>query len=80
MIAEEWERFRRDVVPAEASAVQVEECKRAFYAGATALFYGIMRTLSPGPEPTTADEQIMEAIEGELTVFADTVRPPRGRA
>ena len=29
---DEWQGYRRDVVPPHAPAIQVEECRRAFYA------------------------------------------------
>ena len=35
-IFDEWRSYDRDVVPSAASAIQREECRRAFYAGAWA--------------------------------------------
>jgi hypothetical protein len=33
-----WETYRADVLPPRAGAVQVMECRRAFYAGAVHLY------------------------------------------
>jgi len=33
-----WETYYVDVMPADAPPVQVQECRRAFYGGAQALF------------------------------------------
>lgn len=44
-ILEQWNSFRRDVLPRDASAVQASETKRAFYAGAFACFT-VMRSNS----------------------------------
>jgi hypothetical protein len=38
----EWLSYRRQVVPRDAGGVQVEECRRAFYAGAAALYAVVM--------------------------------------
>ena len=59
-----WESYREQVVQADAPPDQVERMQESFYAGAQALYYGIM--LSPGPEPTDGDEAGMRAIEQEL--------------
>lgn len=73
MIAEAWASYRERVVPVEAGEVQVEECRRAFYAGASAAFYGIMAAASPGPELTAADDAMAEKIDAELRAFAARV-------
>lgn len=35
-IKDDWESYQRDVLPINAPQVQVQECRRAFYAGALA--------------------------------------------
>lgn len=57
------------VIPPQAGSTQVEECHRAFYAGAAVLFESIMRMLDPGEEPTEADMARMSAIDKELRDF-----------
>jgi hypothetical protein len=53
----EWESYRREVIPDDAGAIQVEECRRAFYAGSVALFKVVMTMLDPSSEPTGEDIQ-----------------------
>ena len=49
LILEGWNSYRRDVLePAGAGAVQVEECRRAFYSGAMILFTSIVGILDSG--------------------------------
>ncbi len=36
-IQSKWESFRKDVIPEDASVIQVEEMKKAFYAGAASI-------------------------------------------
>lgn len=64
-----WHSYRAIVIPKTAGATQVEECHRAFYAGAAILFESIMRMLDPGEEPTDADLTKMDAIQKELRDF-----------
>jgi len=73
----QWAEYRERVVPATAPAVQVLECRRAFYAGAECLLRAIMQGLDPGLEPTDADLSRMESIEAELSAFAADVTARR---
>lgn len=59
-IGEEWASYLDGVVPTGALAVQVEECKRAFYAGAQAMYYA---TLAAAGHP---DDAVCEARMGTL--------------
>lgn len=52
-IEEEWRGFWGMVAPADPSPVQVEECRRAFYAGACAMLAG-MREIG---EPHISEQQ-----------------------
>lgn len=69
-----WADFRRKVVPIAAPPVQVTEMRRAFYAGAGALFSELIRMLDPGTEPTEADLRKMDAIAMELEQFFAEVK------
>lgn len=62
LIEREWESFLA-ILPKDAHPIQISECRRAFYAGAQALFAGIITGLSPGTEPTEADGRLMEGIK-----------------
>ena len=64
-----WKSYRAMVIPKSAGSTQVEECHRAFYAGAAILFHGIMKMLDPGDDPTEADLESMSAIQKELEDF-----------
>lgn len=54
---------------AEPSALQEEEMRNAFFAGAQHLLSSIMNTLDPGSEPTDADLLRLVNIEKELRAF-----------
>lgn len=71
-LLEEWSSFLR-VIPANAPVVQVVECRRAFYAGAQALFILMTGGLDADSEPTDTDLQYMDALSQELQQFANDV-------
>lgn len=67
-----WQDYRRQVVPANAGPIQVEECKRAFYAGAVALFSTLVEGVSPDrDEVTPEDEALMESVAAEIADYRD---------
>ena len=70
MIREAWESYESRVLPASAGAVQRHECRSAFYAGAYALFNGVMQNLSPGSEPNPTDLMMMNELHEELREYA----------
>ena len=70
-----WLDYRKKVVPASASAVQVDETRNGFYAGAFHLLATIMEQAEPGTEPTAADLKMMEEIQAEFEAF---IRSKRG--
>jgi hypothetical protein len=63
-IGEHWASYLAEVVPAGASDVQREECKRAFYGGAQAMFACMLEAVAPDDE--TACESRVAALEREL--------------
>lgn len=69
MIKHHWLSYRREVVPPQAGEVQVEECRRAFYAGALAVWSSIMSGLSEGSEPQPTDEALLASIQAEFVEF-----------
>jgi hypothetical protein len=73
-----WESYRRKVIPIAASDTQVQETRRAFYAGAQMLLQAILQGLTPGREPQRADEHLLAGIDLELKRFAESVQ--NGRA
>lgn len=68
-IAEQFDSYRREVIPANAPMVQVEECRRAFYAGTAALI-GILRE---SPDNPSEERRFMLDLEAELKDFPNRV-------
>jgi hypothetical protein len=74
LILEGWNEYRR-MIPAAAPPVQIEETRRAFYAGAQTLLTSLVMILDPGTEATPDDLLRMKGISDELEqFFADLVR------
>lgn len=78
LMAEQWDSFARAILPKDASAVQRQEMRRAFYAGAQGILHGVIAAFAPESEPTDEDLQIMADLELELSEFAESVK--KGRA
>ena len=64
-----WVGFRHMVVDEKAPAIQLQEMRMAFMAGAQHLFSSIMVTLEPDKEPTAKDLRRMDMIHKELETF-----------
>lgn len=64
-----WIGLRLAVVPADAPKVQLEEMRKAFFAGALHLFSSIMTILDEGREPSAEDLRRMGLIDTELRSF-----------
>lgn len=73
-IETQWVSYRHLVMPVDAPSIQVQECRRAFYAGAEAFLREVTLMLSPGGEPTDSDEEKMQAMHDELHDFAKKVK------
>jgi hypothetical protein len=73
-VQEEWLSYREAVVPSNASSVQLQECRRAFYGGAHAILQRIVGSLTPGGEPEPSDLRMMDEIEAELQDFLERVK------
>lgn len=71
LLADAWASYRESVVPAEAGEVQVQECRRAFYAGARAVeaMFSAMVDM-----PDSEGAEAIAALIGELEGFVDGVR------
>lgn len=68
-IEKEWATYRAFVMPGDASVAQVDETRKAFYAGASSLFHTILNILEDGPEATEGDLEKMSSIQKELEAF-----------
>lgn len=75
-IRDGWLSYRRDIIPANAPAVQVQECRRAFYAGAHALLC-IVTSLGDDSVPEDAGVDVLAALHSESQKFADDVKAGR---
>lgn len=72
-IFSEWQSFERDVVPAAAPAIQREEMRRAFYAGAQAM-YALVMVEAVAPDNEDDCEANLEALQQELAAFPTDLR------
>ncbi len=77
LMAEEWDKFARGVLPVGCPAVQKQEMRRAFYAGAQSILFRVIQSFAPESEPTDADLRIMEDLHRELQSFAKLVQDGR---
>ena len=77
IVAELWNEFSRKVIASDAPAIQRQEMRHAFYAGAEGLLKAIERCLDPGTDATDADLRMMEGVNQELMDFAKAVAAGR---
>lgn len=68
-IAELWESYRAECVPADASEEQVRESKQAFYGGVAAFYFQIMGGIGCGRVSEDVGEAYLEGIEREIAEF-----------
>jgi hypothetical protein len=73
-----WNQFRVLVIHKDAPDDQLREMRRAFYAGADAIFNKVIFGLTPGEEPQPEDIQVLSDLKSELEDFATAVK--RGAA
>jgi len=71
-----WIGLRLAAIPLDAPAMQLEEMRNAFFAGAQHLFGSLMTGLDPDSEPTAQDMVRVDLIDAELKKFINdfTVR------
>lgn len=73
-VAESFESYRQAVIPDAAPVTQVEECRRAFYAGA----YFLLIYLATSFDDATPDEEgiaALERLKAECEAFAANLQP-----
>jgi hypothetical protein len=64
-----WVALRLAAIPSDAPQVQIDEMRKAFFAGAQHLFASIMSILEPGDEPTDKDLERIGQINAELDQY-----------
>lgn len=67
-----WDLFRTTVIPHDASPTQIQEMRRAFYAGA-ASFLDIQMRMADDNVSEDAACAVMDTIHGELMEFGANV-------
>jgi hypothetical protein len=62
-IGQAWDKYRSMVMPPAAGAIQIRECRLAFYAGAQEVLLSLMRIEAgpPGIDPT--EHQLLDGVE-----------------
>lgn len=77
-IQKHWEGYKNLVLPPHASDIQIEECRRAFYAGAISCL-NVMDSVGDESISENAGVEIIEGLHQELESFAsDLVNQPSG--
>lgn len=71
-----WVAYKLAVLPATASETQIDETRKAFFAGALHLFQTINTFLDDDAEPTEADLERMSQIHAELQEYFDSLSQP----
>lgn len=71
-VKEKWESYRREVLPKDAGPSQVRECRRAFYAGFSAMLHV---AASLGGDDVTQEQgiQTLDALLVECEEFLELV-------
>jgi hypothetical protein len=68
-VAEMWADYQRNVLPPDAGEIQVQECRRAFYAGAHAMYTDCTWGIGDPSVPERVGEAHLEKIHDELQAF-----------
>jgi hypothetical protein len=68
----EWEGFEKNVVPRNAPSVQRQEMRRAFYAGASAMF-GLITNLDVENLGEKESAKVLDNLQSELQRFFSQV-------
>lgn len=70
-LLEEWNSYVKAVfTDGRPGAIQLQETRRAFYAGGLSVFKGIvMQGLSAGPDPQPSDLLMLDELDKELKQF-----------
>jgi hypothetical protein len=74
LLETEWIGFRNAAIPKDAGSTQLTEMRRAFFAGAWAIYSLMMNSLEPDKEPTDGDLRMMAALDAEMREFASRVK------
>lgn len=70
IVGDGWDDYRRNVMPASANAIQLSECRRAFYAGAVWV-YGVL--IEHGDDGEAEVFRLFDRLRDELFAFQANV-------
>lgn len=73
LINEEWQEYKRKVIPKDAGHAQKRETKQAFYAGATVLMAIVTRSFKDLGDDKEAGGRLMGALLKEIEDYAKTL-------
>jgi hypothetical protein len=73
LLETEFLNYRNALIPRDAGPVQLGESRRAFFAGAWALYALILNNLEPGTDDTPKDLELMEKLDAEMREFKERV-------
>lgn len=77
LIEREWLSFAERVLPANAPAIQRQEMRRAFFAGAGRLFESLTNAVGTDDVSEDAGMDIMQGVEDEIRAFLRDVEGGR---
>jgi hypothetical protein len=69
-LGDEWREYLTRIMPKDAPEVQRVETRRAYYAGASSMFFLMTGGLDADHEPTDLDVAYVESLHQELQQFA----------
>lgn len=75
-----WASFKMLCVAEDASRLQIEETRVAFFAGAHHLFASVMSIMDEDREPTEKDLERMSLIAAELQRFGKELEQRAGKS
>ena len=75
-VLDEWRSYERDIIPTAAPTIQREECRRAFYAGAAAVYWLTLDACEPKDEDVCADN--LALLSEEIRSMATDLRVEKG--
>lgn len=77
-VTEQWNSFAQIVLPKECSDLQRKEMRRAFFAGAVALWEIFFRGLTDGDDVNPQDLEKMADLQAEFGLYLERLK--RGAA
>lgn len=76
-VQEAWESFAKAVLPRDCSAVQKQEMRRAFHAGAFVVLDVMSADMSNEDHMTAGDEQILVDLAAEQELYLADLKAGR---